>query len=96
MEIMEADPTRLKHRNSFNIASMSFDPEIIAAKIKEYVPDFKMSYELDPLRQAIADSWPDSLDDSCAREEWGWKPEYDLDRMTQDMLVNLRKKLLQQ
>ena len=96
VEIMEADPTRLKHRNSFNIASMSFDPEIIAAKIKEYVPDFKMSYELDPLRQAIADSWPDSLDDSCAREEWGWKPEYDLDRMTQDMLVNLRKKLLQQ
>ncbi len=96
VEIMEADPTRLKHRNSFNIASMSFDPEIIAAKIKEYVPDFKMSYELDPLRQAIADSWPDSLDDSCAREEWDWKPEYDLDRMTQDMLVNLRKKLLQQ
>lgn len=94
VEIMEADPTRLKHRNSFNIASMSFDPEIIAAKIKEYVPDFKMTYELDPLRQAIADSWPDSLDDSCAREEWDWKPEYDLDRMTQDMLVNLRKKLL--
>ena len=74
VEITEADPTRLKHRNSFNIASMSFDPEIIAAKIKEYVPDFKMSYELDPLRQAIADSRPDSLDDSCAREEWDWKP----------------------
>lgn len=93
IEIMEADPSRLKHRNSFNIASMSFDPEIISAKIKEYVPDFKMEYELDPLRQAIADTWPDSLDDTCAREEWGWKPEYDLDAMTKDMLVNLREKL---
>ncbi len=92
IEIMEADPARLKHRNSFNIASMSFDPEIISAKIKEYVPDFKMKYELDPLRQAIADSWPDSLDDSCAREEWDWKPEYDLDAMTIDMLKNLRIK----
>lgn len=92
IEIMEADPTRLVHRNSFNIASMSFDPEIIANKIKEYVPDFKMTYELDPLRQKIADSWPNSLDDSCARAEWDWKPEYDLDAMTQDMLKNLRIK----
>lgn len=93
IEIMEADPTRFVHRNSFNIASMSFDPEIIAAKIKEYVPDFKMEYEHDPLRQAIADSWPDSLDDTCARAEWDWKPEYDLDKMTVDMLAQLRKKL---
>ena len=93
IEIMEADPTRLKHRNSFNIASMSFDPEIIYAKIREYMPEFTMTYELDPLRQAIADSWPNSLDDSCARAEWDWKPEYDLDAMTQDMLKNLRIKL---
>ncbi|MDE6076435.1 MAG: NAD-dependent epimerase/dehydratase family protein [Muribaculaceae bacterium] len=93
VEIMEADPSKLVHRNSFNIASMSFDPEIISAKIKEYVPGFEMEYELDPLRQAIADSWPDSLDDTCAREEWGWKPEYDLDAMTKDMLKNLRVKL---
>ncbi|MDE6521272.1 MAG: NAD-dependent epimerase/dehydratase family protein [Muribaculaceae bacterium] len=93
VEIMEADPTKLKHRNSFNITAMSFDPEEIYAKIKEYVPDFEMEYELDPLRQKIADSWPDSLDDTCAREEWGWKPEYDLDAMTQDMLKNLRLKL---
>ncbi len=93
IEIMEADPSKLKHRNSFNIASMSFDPEIIYNKIKEYKPEFKMTYELDPLRQKIADSWPDSLDDSCAREEWGWKPEYDLDAMTRDMLANLEKKL---
>lgn len=93
IQIMEADPSRLKHRNSFNIASMSFDPEIIAAKIKEYVPGFKMSYQVDPLRQAIAESWPNSLDDTCAREEWDWKPEYDLDRMTQDMLQKLKVKL---
>ena len=92
VEIMEADPSRLKHRNSFNIASMSFDPEEIFAKIKEYVPGFEMEYELDPLRQKIADSWPDSLDDTCAREEWDWKPEYDLDGMTRDMLKNLRIK----
>lgn len=92
IEIMEADPSRLKHRNSFNIASMSFDPEIIYNKIREYLPDFQMDYELDPLRQKIADSWPDSLDDTCAREEWDWKPEFDLDAMTQDMLLNLRKK----
>lgn len=93
VEIMEADPSRLKHRNSFNITAMSFDPEEIYAKIKEYVPDFKMEYDLDPLRQGIADSWPDSLDDTCAREEWDWKPEYDLDAMTRDMLKNLRLKL---
>lgn len=92
IEIMEADPARLVHRNSFNIASMSFDPQIIYNKIKEYVPEFEMDYQLDPLRQAIADSWPDSLDDTCAREEWDWKPQYDLDAMTADMLENLRIK----
>lgn len=94
VEIMEADPSRLVHRNSFNIASMSFDPEIIYNKIKEYIPDFRMEYELDPLRQSIADSWPDSLDDSCARTEWDWMPEYDLDAMSQDMIKNLKVKLL--
>lgn len=94
VEIMEADPSRLIHRNSFNIASMSFDPEIIYNKIKEYIPDFRMEYELDPLRQSIADSWPDSLDDSCARTEWDWKPEFDLDAMSLDMIKNLRVKLL--
>ena len=94
VEIMEADPSRLVHRNSFNIASMSFDPEIIYNKIKEYIPDFRMEYELDPLRQSIAHSRPDSLDDSCARTEWDWMPEYDLDAMSQDMIKNLRVKLL--
>lgn len=93
IEIMEADPSRLVHRNSFNIAAMSFDPEIIYKKIQEHVPGFKMEYEFDPLRQAIADSWPNSIDDSCARNEWDWKPEFDLEAMTVDMLKNLREKL---
>ena len=96
IEIMEADPSKLIHRNSFNITSMSFDPEMIYAKIKEFVPGFEMEYQLDPLRQAIADSWPDSLDDTCAREEWGWKPRYDLDFMTKDMLAHLKVKLEKQ
>ena len=92
IEIMEADSSKFIHRNSFNIASMSFDPEIIFNKIKVYEPDFRMNYKVDPLRQAIADSWPNSLDDTCAREEWGWKPEYDLDEMTRDMLAKLKEK----
>lgn len=92
IEIMEADPTKLVHRNSFNIASMSFEPDTIYQQIRKYVPDFKMEYQVDPLRQAIADSWPNSLDDTCAREEWGWKPEYDLDAMTVDMLAKLKQR----
>ena len=91
--IMEADPTRLVHRNSFNIASMRFDPEIIAAKIRELVPGFRMVYDVDPLRQSIAESWPNSLDDSCARAEWDWRPQYDLDAMARDMVEKLRVKL---
>jgi len=91
--LMEADASKLKHRNAFNIASMSFAPEHIAEEIKKHIPEFEMSYDVDLIRQAIADSWPDSLDDSAAREEWGWKPEYDLDSMTVDMLAKLREKL---
>lgn len=92
IEIMEADPSRLKHRNSFNIASMSFDPEIICHKIQEYIPAFEMEYQVDPLRQSIAESWPNKLDDTCARLEWDWKPAYDLDAMTRDMIAKLRIK----
>ena len=92
--IMQADPSKLVHRNSFNIASMSFDPEGVAAAIRKYIPDLKMRYEVDPVRQHIADSWPDSMDDSCARAEWGWAPKYGLDEMTRDMIENLKKKLL--
>ncbi len=94
VDIMNADPSRLKHRNSFNIASMSFDPEILRGKIQEHIPGFRMRYEVDPVRQAIADSWPDKMDDSCAREEWDWKPSFDLETMTVDMIDSLRKKLL--
>ena len=93
ISLMEADPTRLVHRNGFNIASMSFDPEEIFNAIKRYKRDFEMEYDVDPLKQGIADSWPDSLDDSCARAEWDWRPQYDLDAMTVDMLKNLETKL---
>ena len=93
MMLMEADPSRLKHRNSFNIASMSFEPEQIFAKIREYIPSLQVRYEVDPVRQAIATSWPDSMDDSCARAEWDWKPTFDMDSMTVDMIKNLRIKL---
>jgi nucleoside-diphosphate-sugar epimerase len=91
IQLMEADPSRLIHRNAFNIAAMSFDPEIIFNNIKKYIPAFTMEYRTDPLRQTIADSWPNSLDDTCAREEWDWKPVYDLDAMTRDMLSKLKK-----
>ena len=91
--LMEADSTKLIHRNAFNIASMSFDPEMIFQSIKRHVPNFEMIYEIDPLKQRIADSWPDCLDDTCAREEWGWKPVYDLESMTIDMLEKLRTRL---
>lgn len=93
ISLMEADPGKLIHRNAFNIASMSFDPETIYEAIRKHIPDFKMIYRVDPLKQRIADSWPDSLDDTCAREEWGWKPAYDLESMTVDMLEKLRAKL---
>ena len=93
ISLMEADPTRLVHRNGFNIASMSFDPEEIFQAIKRHKPNFEMEYDVDTLKQGIADSWPDSLDDSCARAEWDWKPQYDLESMTVDMLKNLEAKL---
>lgn len=94
ISLMEADPTKLVHHNGFNIASMSFDPEEIYNEIKKHVPDFEMVYDVDPLKQSIADSWPDSMDDSCARAEWGWKPQYDLASMTVDMLAKLKERLL--
>jgi nucleoside-diphosphate-sugar epimerase len=93
IQLMDADPARLKHRNSFNIASMSFEPEQIFAKIREYIPGLRVRYEVDPVRQAIATSWPDSMDDSCARAEWDWRPQFDMDSMTRDMIKNLRIKL---
>jgi nucleoside-diphosphate-sugar epimerase len=94
ISLMEADPSKLVHRNAFNITAMSFTPHELAQEIKKHIPDFVISYSVDPLRQSIADTWPDSLDDTCAREEWGWSPDYDISQMTKDMLENLKKKLL--
>lgn len=91
--LMEANPDKLIHRNAFNIASMSFDPEEIYAAIKEQKPEFEMVYDVDPLKQSIAESWPNRMDDSCARAEWGWNPTYDLESMTKDMLEKLTIKL---
>jgi len=93
IDLMEADSGRLKHRNAFNVTAMSFDPEIIAAEIKKLIPEFTMDYNVDPVKQAIADSWPNNMDDSAAREEWGWEPEYKLPEMTKDMIEVLSKKL---
>ncbi len=93
IDLMEADPARLKHRNAFNVTAMSFDPEIIANSIKKHIPEFTIDYDVDPMKKAIAESWPNSMDDSAAREEWGWKHEYDLEAMTKDMLEVLSKKL---
>lgn len=92
-QLMEADPAKLVHRNAFNIAAMSFDPEELAAEIKKHIPDFVMDYDVDPIRQTIANSWPNSLDDSAARAEWGWNPKYNLASMTTDMLAQLQEKL---
>lgn len=93
MSLMEADPTRLIHRNGFNVASMSFDPQIIFEEIKKLCPDFEMEYDVDPMKQAIADSWPNRLDDSAARAEWDWQPKYDISSMTKDMLEQLSKRI---
>lgn len=91
--LLEADPSKLIHRNAFNITAMSFEPSQIAAEIKKHIPEFEMDYDVDPVRQAIADSWPNSLDDSAAKAEWGFKAKYDLASMTTDMLEKLSKKL---
>jgi nucleoside-diphosphate-sugar epimerase len=93
IEIMEADPARLRHRNAFNIAAMSLTPAELCKTVTRHIPDFVMYYAVDPVRQAIADSWPDRMDDSAARNQWDWRPEYDLETMTADMLAKLAEKL---
>jgi nucleoside-diphosphate-sugar epimerase len=93
IEVMEADPTRLVHRNAFNVTAMQLTPASLADMIKARIPDFEISYDVDPMRQAIADSWPMRLDDSAARAEWGWQPEYDAEAMVSDMLDKLGAKL---
>ncbi|PAD78983.1 NAD-dependent epimerase/dehydratase family protein [Paenibacillus campinasensis] len=93
IQLMEADGSKLKHRNAFNVTAMSVDPEAIAASIRRHVPEFVLRYEIDPVRQRIAEEWPDSIDTSSAREEWGFDVQYDLDRMTDDMISKLTQKL---
>jgi len=93
IELMEADPDRLRHRNAFNLTAMQLAPAPLAEEIRKHIPDFEISYEVDPGRQEIADSWPDRIDDSAATEEWDWKPEYDMAAMTADMIEQLKKKL---
>jgi nucleoside-diphosphate-sugar epimerase len=90
IELMEADADRVTVRSSYNLSGMSFSPKEISEEIKKHVPDFNIIYSPDS-RQQIANSWPQSIDDSIARSDWNWKPEYDLDMMTRDMLKNLKK-----
>jgi len=90
LELMEAPAEKIKIRSSYNIAGISFNPEEIANTIKKYIPEFELSYKLDH-RQSIADSWPQSIDDHFARANWGWKHQFDLNEITEDMIANLRK-----
>ncbi len=93
IKLMEADPDGLIHRNAFNVTAMSFTPEQLAHEIRKHIPEFTIDYSVDPIRQAIADTWPNYMDDSAARKEWGWQPKYDLAKMTKDMIQELSQKL---
>jgi len=93
INLMEADSTRLIHRNCFNVSAMSFDPEIIAAEIKKHIPEFQMSYDVEPIKQGIANTWPNSMDDIAARKEWDWNPKWNLENMTTDMLAAVKAKI---
>ncbi|BAP86460.1 UDP-glucose 4-epimerase [Paucilactobacillus hokkaidonensis JCM 18461] len=93
VKLLNADPSRLIHRNSFNITAMSFEPEDIKKSIQKIIPEFKMDYDVDPDRQKIADSWPNSIDPTDAQNEWGFEPSYDLDKMSKDMLDKLKDRI---
>ena len=93
IQLMEADRSKLEHRNAFNVSAMNFTPEELTRSIRQQIPEFAVDYEVDPVRQAIADSWPQAIDDSAARSEWGWEPNYNLAAMTKDMLDKLRARL---
>ncbi|MGL5752474.1 MAG: UDP-glucose 4-epimerase, partial [Paraclostridium sp.] len=92
VDLLEADSSKLTHRNAFNITAMNFSPEEIAIEIKKHIPEFEFSYNVDSVRQSIAESWPNSIDPACAMNEWGFKYEYDLSKMTTDMLEKLKEK----
>ena len=93
MALMETDPEKLLHHNAFNVTAMSITPAQLAAEIQRHIPEFEISYRIDPVRQAIADTWPKHMDDSCAHAEWGWQAEFGLSEMVSDMLEKLAKKL---
>ena len=93
IDLMEAEPSKLIHRNAYNISAMSFTPEQLAAEIRKHVPEFVIDYAIDPVRQKIADSWPNYMDDSAARREWGWKHEFDLPQMTRSMIKEVSQRL---
>lgn len=93
VQLIEADPARLIHRNAFNVSAMSFTPAELAAEIRKHLPGFEIRYDVEPVRQRIAESWPDCMDDSAAREQWDWSPRYDLPRMVADMLEKTEAKL---
>ncbi len=93
IELMEAPPAGLVHRNAYNLTAMSFTPKEVAAAIREHLPGFELRYRVDPARQAIADSWPRTIDDSAARAEWGWAHRFDLASMTEEMLRSLTESL---
>ena len=92
IELMETDASRLRYRNAYNVTAMSFTPAELADAIRKHIPAFAIEYRVDPVRQAIADSWPRSLDDSAAREDWGWSPRFDIETMTADMLSRSAEK----
>lgn len=93
IELMVADPEQLEHRNAFNLTAIKLNPGLLADEIRKHIPEFVIEYEIDPVRQAIADSWPDSIDDSAARREWGWAHKYDLAAMVSDMIENVTRKV---
>lgn len=93
IDLMESDPARLKNRNAYNVTAMSFAPEDLLKEIQKHIPEFTMDYNVDPLRQKIADSWPNYMDDSAAKDEWNWSPEFDLSAMVKDMIEKLTIKL---
>lgn len=92
VDLLKADTKQLVHRNAYNVSAMNFTPKEIALSIQKFLPHFKMNYQIDPVRQNIADSWPDSMDCSIAKKEWAFTTQYDLDKMTEDMLQRLSQK----
>lgn len=92
IQLMEADAGNLTDRNAFNVSAMSIDPEMISKEIRKHIPDFELSYDVDPVRQEIADSWPDSIDTSEAEKQWGFSPKFDLEKMTAEMISAIKDK----